>query len=1229
MHLKSLELTGFKSFAEAKIEFPKGITAVVGPNGTGKSNVVDSILWVLGEQSAKTLRSERMEDVIFNGTQSRKPLGMAEVSLIMSGVEQERLNGFPTLPHQLGEYHEVMITRRLYRNGDSEYLINKTPCRLKDIRSLFLDSRAGTKGHTVIEQGRIEQILNASPQDRRELIEETAGIVRYKKQKAEALRKLDATQQNLVRVRDIIAEVKRQLNSLERQARQARSYQTFQQEARALEVRLLVQECRALLKSRAAVEAELAELEACESAGMAEQGRLEQDFEQVRLRLLAREESLSRVREEAARLEHEQAQALAAVEVEKGRLVLYEQQRKQTQEELMRLAAERDLASTMASDLRSKLASDEAALEGAVRACSELEASAQALSVRREESVEEEEQARREIITVTVQVTNGENALVSLKSRDEALLRQLDRLATELTDVEAQYAQVARRLQQTIARREESDRTVQALRDEATAVAQQTQRLEERLRETDQTIGRQQAELAAVESRLRALQGILREEMGYGREGEEETTSLRAACEGVRDSVAEWLVVPPGLERAVEALLGERVRAWLVESPAQARRAIEFLNQKGLGRGAFVPLSPRCSLDAADRLSDSWWPHLQGQPGVRGRAIDLLQARNASREALASLFADAVIVNSLEVAIAQWERGIWSAPCGPVLVTIDGEVMDAAGVVTGGTAGTAGGLLLRRREIQRLEDQRAELDRALEQNRRNREQLLAQHDSGKAALHQLNKAIREIDLRIVGLERDEVALTQQSETLARRIETIHEERRVDENERAKIQGEMESFRVQVAQLMQEKTARETHFAELQARLKEIEAEHLMLQQRLTESRLALASIRARLDHGRADLARVVKEQEEREQRVIVLNQQLEALAAAAQQSQAQQERNEALFHELERRSTQIRSELISAQEGHSQDLEMARELEKGLAAVRESLTSTREARTGVEVRRAEIAAQLSIRESTLIGTYQLSLEAAFAQDSAQIAVPGSEGESPDPTDPEADPTPVLRQQLQKLRDRLERLGPINLAAIEEHRELEERYRFLTTQEEDLSRSVNSLKEIIHRINKTTKDMFLETFNELQQKFGEVFSRFFPGGRAELVLTEPQQDREGETGSDEPGIDIVAQPPGKRLKSISMLSGGEKTLTAMALIFASFLIRPTPFCILDEIDAPLDEENIGRFTGVLRELSDRAQFIVITHNKRTMAIADSLFGVTMEEPGVSKLVSVRLADLQPA
>ncbi|HET8580098.1 MAG TPA: AAA family ATPase, partial [Nitrospiraceae bacterium] len=579
MYLKTLELMGFKSFAEAKIEFPKGVTAVVGPNGTGKSNVVDAILWVLGEQSTKTLRSERMEDVIFNGTEARKPLGMAEVSLVIGGVGEEKLAGLETLPNQLDEYDEVMVTRRLYRNGDSEYLINKTPCRLKDIRSLLLDTRAGAKGHTVIEQGRIELILNASPQDRRELIEETAGIVRYKKQKAEALRKLEATRQNLLRVRDIVVEVRRQLNSLERQARQARTYQNLQQEAKALEIRLLVRDCRALLAGKAVVESELAQLDASESGQAAEQARLNSELEAVRLRLVAGDESVSRIREELARVEHQQAQAVTAAEVERGRLELYKQQRAQALVDSTRLGREREQVAAELAELRTKLSRIDAEIAEGSRVLSELEQNEQVLAARRAASVEEEERARQGILDITVRTTNEENNLARLEAQRDEARRRADRLAKEQAEMDTQRADLFKGLQGFVQGREAAERLLGDLQQERGAAAQETERLEERLRDTEQQVARQQEELAASESRLRALQGVIREEMGYGREGEGETGSLRD-CQGVREALAEWLVVPPGFERAIEALLGERVRAWLVDGPAQARQAIDFLKTK-------------------------------------------------------------------------------------------------------------------------------------------------------------------------------------------------------------------------------------------------------------------------------------------------------------------------------------------------------------------------------------------------------------------------------------------------------------------------------------------------------------------------------------------------------------------------------------------------------------------------------------------------------------------------
>lgn len=1233
MYLKSLELTGFKSFAEAKIEFPKGITAVVGPNGTGKSNVVDALLWVLGEQSTKTLRSERMEDIIFNGTETRKPLGLAEVSLIMSGIETLKLDGLPALPNQLSEYHEVMVTRRLYRNGDSEYLINKTPCRLKDVRSLFLDTRAGSKGHTVIEQGRIEQILNASPQDRRELIEETAGIVRYKKQKAEALRKLESTHHNLLRVRDIIAEVHRQLNSLERQARQARLYQSLQQEARTLEIRLLAREYRVLLGSHTVVEAELASLETNEASRMAEQGRLCRDLEEARLRMTAADQSVQHIREELALVEQQQTQAVAAVEVERGRLGLYEQQRAVAREEVARLGLEREQAIRDIRELQARLSKEETDMTERGRALAELEEAAQLLAARRAALVEEEGQARRTSLAVTVQVTSEEKLLIGLEGRQEDARRRAERLAGEQAEIEAQRIAACERLREVVQSREDGERQQQELQHQREKAMQESGRLDERLREADRLISRQQEELAAVDSRLRALQGIIREEMGYGREGEGEAASLRAACRGVREAVAEWLVVPPGLERAIEAALGERMRAWLVEDPSHARPAIEFLKTRGLGRGAFVPVRPRWVADTVGSpTEDGWWSGLKGEPGVLGRARDLMRASGEPQDALACLFDGVVIVETLEVAVRLWERSLWSAPEGPTLVTLEGEVLDAAGVITGGTAGESGGLLQRRREVQELEVKRRALADAVEDLRRTRARVSVESEAGKADGQRLDEAIRQAEMRALAFAKDEINLGQDVEELDRRIEIIRAEQLAGEEERTRVEAEIESARERLSRAVEEKSGREVCLAELSHALLGLEEETRALQHRLLEARLAVAELRASLEHGKADLARLIKAEEERGARAKALDQDITSLTETVRQSQAEQDRNQALFRELERRAAQLRGEFVSAQAAQARDVEASRQIERDLKTVRDALEASRETRTAVEVRRAELKTQLTTLESTLTGTYQLSVTDALAQgpEAAQQVEVQVEAEADPGEGAAVDPSQALREQLRKIRERLDRMGAVNLAAIDEHRELEERHRFLTAQEEDLSNSIRSLKEIISKINRTTKQMFLDTFNELQQKFGEVFTRFFHGGRAELVLTEPEEGPEpGQGTSQDPGVDIVAQPPGKRLKSITMLSGGEKALTAMALIFASFLIRPTPFCVLDEIDAPLDEENIGRFTGVLQELSEGAQFVVITHNKRTMAMADSLFGVTMEEPGVSKLVSARLADLQPA
>jgi chromosome segregation protein len=1228
MYLKSLDMLGFKSFAEAKINFPEGVTAIVGPNGSGKSNVVDAILWVLGEQSTKTLRSEKMEDVIFNGTELRKPLGMAEVSLTIGGLDQAamKLEGGTGLPGQLTDFQELMITRRLYRNGESEYLINKTACRLKDIRSLLLDTRAGSKGHTVIAQGQIDQILNASPQDRRELIEETAGIIRYKKQKAEALRKLEATQQNLLRVRDIIAEVKKQLNSLERQARQARTYQTLQQEARGLEVELLTREFRTLRAGLAEVEAEVAALDVKETETAADQARMVADLEQARLQAIATNEAIGQTRERVSGVEHQQAQALTAAEVARNRGQLFEQQQRQEVGELEELTRNQgDLEASLVT-LEASLAVIEQELAERESVLAELDREMANLLEQRAAVVDEEERGRQDILQFAVQVANTEQALAQLAVRLSEATDREAWLAADRTEAQAQRAAAVIRHEALRLEYGEAGRLVASLRAKQESVQGELARVADELRTLDHVILRRSEELAATDSRLQALQGLVREEMGYGRAGSDETTALKS-CGGVRDAIAEWLVIPPGLDRAVETFLGERVHGWLVDEPAVAQRAIGFLREKSLGRGTFIPQCVRW--EPAGPQSSSWWEAIAGESGVLGRAVDLIHTDAERVAARDSLFDRVVFVESLNEAVRLWEQHAWSGQLGPILVTRSGEIMDASGVISGGQTREGQGLLERRREVVELERTRAEVTASLEQEKQRRIALQAVADDLAAQTRQVADNLRQTEMQDLSLRKDEETLRQVVGNLDLKLTGIETDISRGAVDRERYERETGTAEAQLRQWTEEKASREAGLAQIRERVAEIDREGRVFQERVTEARLLSEGQRAKRGHEQANHARVRQQQAEAEQRRQSLAGHLEGLGQAIQENREEQARQEAACRELGAAATQLKAELVAMQERQTQELAACQALETSVDELRRVMSAVREARMAIEVRRAELRTQLGTVESTLVGTYQLDRAALTGEQPSPI-----EGQLHERAEGVVNPlshasNDELKAQLQKLRERLDRMGPINLAAISEHQELEQRYTFLSTQEQDLSNSMASLREIIQRINRTTKDMFASTFMELQEKFGEVFGKFFPGGRAELQLVEEPPSENGDgSGHQEPGIDIVAQPPGKRLKSITMLSGGEKTLTAMALLFASFLIRPTPFCLLDEIDAPLDEENIGRFTDVLRDLAQNAQFLVITHNKRTMGIADSLFGVTMEEPGVSKLVSVRLGDLQP-
>jgi chromosome segregation protein len=1236
MNLRTLVVNGFKSFAETKIDFPDGITAVVGPNGTGKSNIVDAILWAMGEQSVKSLRSERMEDVIFNGTEQRKPMGMVEASLVFSDVSPQELEPVSSLVEGLEQTTDVMITRRLYRDGDSEYYFNKISCRLKDIRGFLWHARAGTRGQSVIEQGNIEQLLSASPQERREFIEGTAGIIRYKKQKAEALRKLQSTENNLLRVRDILGEVHQQLRVLTRQAKQAEEYQTLLQEARDLEVQLLTEDFRRFYGEHSAVEKELQDSENQESACVAEEVRLVADQQQVQLDLTTMNTTLQQAQDEFREIEQRMSQAFTEIQIERNRLEQYEHQHDQIMEERTRLHENGQEVVQLIEALGERMAQTRMEIETLSTSMAKGEENMAVVTARRREIQQKVDQGRESILAVAVEKTNVENRLQSLGEGQGATSRRVERLLAEFTQSQIDQTILQSEQETLQAQRSTLESQLGELRTHQEQLEVRLQSHRETREELDNKILELQTQTAGTESELKALQGIFREELGYGQNGESPEASIREQCSLIQAALAERLEVDEEVEQAIEAALGEHLQAWIVHSPQEAQESIAQFQQHQLGKGHFLPLQvPRPDNAAAPH----WWAVLEHEPSVQGLAKTFVQAPTDLRPVVHGLLRDTVIVGSLADALVLMEKYQWFQGNGPILVTLNGEVVSSLGVLSGGLNRETGGLLRRRREILALEENLQALQTELRTVQETRKALCQDIETVAAQFEEAISGIREKELHVFSVQKEEMSKGQALPDLLRRLDILQQEREIEEAELLRMQADEGIARKQLEDLEHRRTEEDAILAQSQESLRTLDQEQEDLTTRLNDIRMNYHTLNAQLSHEQSNQERLEREEESRKIRVQEIDQQLEQLFLQSRTSQEKRLKNEELVEGFGGQKESKGEQLRDLQNQHAGILEEVKRLDSLISRARESLAQIFKSRVPIEGHLAEVRTKLQAVEETLAQTYEISTDdLKFSQ--GQVV----DGSNEQDRSEEVEGSEQWREHLQRIRKKLERIGPINLAAIDEHVHLEERYQFLLTQEEDLAGSIQSLQEIIQRLNQTTNKLFAETFKELQVKFNEVFSALFAGGRAELVMvnesenalsdsessdkTQGSQDGKGsQSFKEEPGVEIVAQPPGKRLKSLSMLSGGEKTMTVMALLFASFLIRPSPFCVLDEVDAPLDETNVVRFGQFLRQMADRSQFIVITHNKRTMEVASSLFGVTMEEPGVSKLISVRLNDLQ--
>ena len=1282
MRLQRLEINGFKSFSDrSELAFDDGVTAIVGPNGCGKSNVADAITWVMGEQSAKSLRGDKMEDVIFSGSDARKPTAAAEVKLKFSGflktvvAETVSSDSTPTPVNGNGHHgngnghhshhpadaerrvdlaeeiiqsvaREIEVTRRLYRSGESEYLIDGQVCRLKDIHDLLMDTGLGAKAYAIIEQGKIGMILSSRPTDRRQLIEEAAGVTKYKARRRAAELKLEAAQQNLTRIDDIVFEVDKQRGTLKRQAAKARRYQGLRDELKRWEKVLFARKYRQLAETIASARARLAEARERESVAAARVSEIESDLGRVRIELVeaesrataareaahARELSINRRQQQIA-FDGEQVQALdartAAVAAEREAI---QTRREPARASLMSRRAAAAAANAERDRAAAAFAAESQAYEAAHRDIEGLEADVEA--------------ARSEVFSAINSATALRHAVEHAAAAREKVAETLAKLDVENGDVRVESDRVAleraaasdglRRTHDAI----EATRVARAARESELASA----RIEHDWRA--RSVRAREHELAGLDARLKSLEELDAARAGFG----DAPRAVLAQANGQvnqQGAVADYLEVEAGYERAVDACLGDLLQHVVVERPEHASAGFQLVRQSGVGRCGFVITAAADSV-GAERAPSAATPTSTGRveqarPLQDGVVLlsSIVRVGGPHAAAIRSAIGDAWVAQS-------YQRAADISRLTPLPVaTLDGEVFHGPALVSGGTRAEARGILETKREIKQLRERIAVERGALMRLAQETAELEAAIAQASSAIAALNAEHHKHEKAIVGYESQLQHARDEETRLAQRAEQLVRERRQAEEERDAIDRRQEEARASIARLENDQRLADERLTVAQRRLFEARESVDELSRRAAEAGAAHAALVERASALAVEVQRLEEAAAELEARAASLAIELEDARSRVRQlreSIAAGERQlDADIRDLDtlRQAVMTADDRVTALRSTSDEREGAiKEARGALDAIRAVVSELDIARATAEGDLSHLAytcedAVNATLDAVLVEVEQLEQAGQDVPDAAALRAdePGDDEESRggacsalDAEDAESvraeQARPLHRhvmsaeEAIAALRGKIERLGPVNMMAIEQFDELEQRYAFLSTQRNDLVESIAQTSEAIKRIDETTRRRFTEAFVAINHNFQETFSTLFGGGRAGLTLLDEADPLES-------GIEIIAQPPGKRLQSVQLLSGGEKALTAIALMFGMFKYKPSPFCLLDEIDAPLDDANIGRFVEMLRSMLDRTQFIIITHNRKTMEIANRLYGVTMEEPGVSKLISLQL------
>lgn len=1189
MFLKRLEIQGFKSFAD-KIEmhYQKGITSVVGPNGSGKSNISDSIRWVLGEQSPKTLRGSKMEDIIFAGTTARRPVGMAEVSITFDNTSQ-------MMPL---DYGEVTITRRVYRSGESEYYLNKSSCRLKDIRELLMDTGIGKEGYSIIGQGKIDEILSNKPEDRRQIFEEAAGIVKYRSRKEEAEKKLSSTKDNLSRVLDILHELENQLEPLRRQSTKAKQFKELKAKLLKLEVNLFIREIDKIDGELSIILEQLEVLKKSLEDEQREKQKHSAKLQQIRDEIKACDDEYAVVQNQYYQTENLIKEKEGQNSLSNEKIANNNENIERLKQEISRLEANEEQLAQQLRYKQQQLQEICAELESVEGQLKEKLTSHEAMAVVNQDIEKEMEASKGLIIDTLNEISDKKSELNSLRTLLKTMEERIQQLQRDSGSFEEKQANINQSITSLSNGIDQITAGLRAVQDDIIDRNNQIKDIDVELVRLLKELEQYKGQLNHKISRKNVLEEMEKEHDGFNKS----VKNILSACQrnpelgkGIHGVVADLLKVPNGYEIAIETALGSAIQNIVSDDENDAKRLIQHMKKNNLGRITILPIS---SIQSRSITGEEH--QILKQFKEVEIALDVIETDNKFTNIFSNLLSRVLIVPNLDIGIEVARRLQYRMK----IVTIDGDVINIGGSLTGGSqfnsGGNSAGILGRKRELEDLVALIDTMNAKYQEMSQGHKLLVAKKEEAQQAVLVLNEQQQELKIEEV--------------TLKNRLQQAQQERE-------QIQGQLRQGASELKQLS-------TITEETTDKIVVFEKEIKLLDEKNADTQRVIAEMQVDLQQEKSKLDQLNKEMTQDKIRVASVMEQRKALqqeinqlreGSRTNQDSIATKRNE--VQEVSQKYVHLKESLLETQQELTRLGDAAKGLEqklnelknnKGLLLTAEAdelkvveqmdkvINELQESMHKLDLKRTRFEIQQQNFYTKLWEDYELSYNGALEMKE------------------EVEDIPQANRDIKKYKDEIKGLGNINLEAIEEYDKVRERYDFLKQQQQELNEAQESLSDVIKEMEKTMQKQFITQFQIIKENFNQVFVKLFGGGKADLILEESEDILKC-------GIDIIAQPPGKKLQNLSLLSGGERALTAISLLFAILLVKPSPFCILDEIEAALDDANVNRFAMFLKELSETTQFIVVTHRKGTMEIADVLYGVTMEEQGVSKLVSVKLTD----